>query len=87
MVLAAVHPCAGRLMMRQLLYTAVSRAQKLLVVVGTENAIQKCLKTTASTAAEDRFRARLRAARVEAGLPRIQPAVYGPDGWETWGLT
>jgi hypothetical protein len=69
-------------MMRQLLYTAVSRAQQLLVVVGTEGAIQKCLKTTAPAAAEGRFRAKLRAARVKAGLPRIQRAVYGPDGWE-----
>lgn len=82
MVLMALHPCAGRLLMRQLLYTAVSRAQQLLVVVGTQDAIQKCLKTTASAAAEDRFRAKLRAARVEAGLPRIQRAVYGPEGWE-----
>lgn len=82
MVLLAMHRRAGRLLRRQLLYTAASRAQKLLVMVGTQAAINECLRHTGSTSTESsRFRAKLRSARVKAGLPTIQRAVYGPEGW------
>jgi hypothetical protein len=81
-VLLAMDKAAGRLMKRQLLYTAVSRAKKALIIVGTDVAITKALQETgvAASAASSRFRAKLRSARVAAGLPRIQRVVFGPDG-------
>ncbi len=83
MVLLALHQRVGPLLQRQLLYTAVSRAQKLLVIVGTEGAISKCLADTGSASdGSSRFRAKLRSARVQAGLPKIQKAVFGPEGWK-----
>lgn len=82
MVLLGVHKRVGRLLRRQLLYTAVSRAQKLLIIVGTESAISRCLNNTGHVSAESsRFRDKLRSARVKAGLPTIQRAVFGPEGW------
>lgn len=83
-VLVALHNCAGRALRRQLFYTAVSRAQLLLVVVGTDASIDRCLKHTGldhHAEESSRFRLKLHSARVEAGLPRIQKAVYGPEGW------
>lgn len=85
MVLLALHKAAGRLLRRQLLYTAVSRAQKLLVIVGTQSAIGKCLAETGVEGDSSSwvFRAKLRSARVQAGLPTIPHAVFGPEGWKS----
>ena len=83
-VVLPIHNCAGRLRRRELLYTAVSRAQKLLVLVGNMAAIQACIHNAGpdNNAEVSRFRAKLRSARVKAGLPTIRRAVYGPGGWE-----
>lgn len=82
-VVMPVHKRAGKLLKRQLLYTAVSRAQKLLVMVGTQAAIEKCLHNAGAAALPiSRFRAKLRSARVQAGLPTIERGVFGAGGWE-----
>jgi hypothetical protein len=47
-ILPLHHHMDRRLLRRQLLYTAVSRAKSLLVIVGTEQAVQQCLQTTAA---------------------------------------
>lgn len=78
-VMLAMHQAAGRLQRRALLYTAVSRAQRVLIIVGTDSAITKALRETGlASAGSSRFRAKLRSARVAAGLPRIQRIVFGP---------
>lgn len=79
-VLLGIHKCVYKLLQRQLLYTAVSRAQKLLVIVGTESAIRRCVHDTGPASEVSRFRAKLRSARVQAGLPTMQKSVYGPEG-------
>jgi len=81
-VLMPLHRRAGKNLRRQLLYTAASRAQKLLVIVGTRAAIKTCLDNSGpATAESNRLRQKLRAARVRAGLPTIERAVFGPKGW------
>eukprot|EP00878_Enallax_costatus_P021028 GHUV01022246.1.p1 GENE.GHUV01022246.1~~GHUV01022246.1.p1 ORF type:complete len:120 (-),score=43.44 GHUV01022246.1:567-926(-) len=43
-VMMPLHASASRYLLRRpLLYTAISRAKQLLVIVGTENAMRQCL--------------------------------------------
>jgi hypothetical protein len=89
---------AGRFLLRRpLLYTAVSRARQLLILVGTQGAMDTCIQTTvghgAAAAAQpgsgwqeevqgSRMVQKLRAAAAARGLKPFPRMEFGPAGWQ-----
>jgi hypothetical protein len=71
------------LLQRRLLYTAVSRGQQLLVIVGTQEALDACVTNNAEVS-YDRLVRKLLVARVQKGLKAFPCLVFGEQGWEEW---
>ncbi|KIY99672.1 exodeoxyribonuclease V alpha subunit [Monoraphidium neglectum] len=75
-VLVALPPSSPMLLTRQLLYTAVSRASELLILVASRATVEACLRT------EQRPRRTmlpdwLGAQAARRGLSRVEPRVFG----------
>ncbi|KAK9822626.1 hypothetical protein WJX81_000268 [Elliptochloris bilobata] len=72
-VVLALAPSHRPLLTRRLLYTALTRAQELVVVVSPASAIRAALSEAASDARLSSLAPRLRAAADALGLPRHEP--------------
>jgi hypothetical protein len=98
-VLMPLERSAGRFLLRRpLLYTAVSRAKRLLVVVGTQGAMDACIHNTVSHGAvaaaggpgsgwlvemqSNRMVHKLKAAAAAKGLKPFPRMMFGPHGWQ-----
>jgi exodeoxyribonuclease V alpha subunit len=66
------------LLQRRLLCTAVSRAQQLLVLVGTQEALDKCVSNNPEVSS-DRLVWKLQAAAAKAGVKPLPRLVFGED--------
>lgn len=93
-VVLPLHGSAGAFLLRRpLLYTGVSRAKRLLVLVGTQAALQLCVRNAGVDAGWRGGRQqphqspvlqlvdRLRAAAAAKGLQPFPRLVFGQDGW------
>jgi ATP-dependent exoDNAse (exonuclease V) alpha subunit len=69
------------LLRRRLLYTAISRAQQLLVIVGTQEALDACVRNNAEVSFERLVR-KLQAAAAQKGVKPFPRLMFGEQGWE-----
>lgn len=69
------------LLTRPLLYTALTRAKSLVILVGTDRALDACAATLGDEKVVrlDSLRERLERKAQEAGLPRLAPMRFGGD--------
>ena len=78
MVLLPLHESFGSLLLsRTLLYTALTRARGLAVLVGTRAALRRCVAHDGASRRMGVLRARLVAAAVKAGVEPVAPEVFG----------
>jgi len=70
------HAMPKPLLSRALLYTAVTRAKRQLILIGTERALAACVANDAEDVRRDSLRERLEMLADEAGLERIPPRLF-----------
>ncbi|MRS05404.1 ATP-dependent RecD-like DNA helicase, partial [bacterium] len=76
-VITPILPQHFRMLQRNLLYTAVTRARKLVVLVGTRQAVQIAVKNNHISIRNTRFKERLISEIIELGENHDHPNLYG----------
>lgn len=79
-VVALHHDFGSMLLNRRLLYTAVTRARELLVVVGTQGALQRCLERAHGAERLSTLPLCLQHEAASRQLPQLQRQVFLQEG-------
>lgn len=76
-VVIPLHMSFGPMLLtRTLLYTALTRAKQLVIVVGNQAALNKCLKTNSSKNRQSLLTDRIKAGAGVAGVMPVAPVVF-----------
>ncbi|KIY92546.1 hypothetical protein MNEG_15418, partial [Monoraphidium neglectum] len=73
------------LLSRMLLYTAITRARRLLLVVGSAEALSQAVARGQGGRRQTGLAQRMARAAAQEGLPSAEARVFRDEGWEAGG--